>query len=133
LFAAGLKTELRALNAKGVPVIVVHPIPMLPDNQQACAVLLLILDSCRGSLPRTAVDNELRSSIAVEDKAMQGLPAASSLDFEDQLCTRELCASRRARAGLIMYRNGDHLSVAGALTLTPEFYDAIQNHAAPRM
>ena len=128
LFSAALRAELRALNAKGVPVIVVHTIPMLQENQQACAVLLLILDSCRGSLPSHRGRRELRSATAAENEAMQGLPASSSLDFENQLCTRDLCASRRARAGLIMYRNGDHLSVAGALTLTPEFYDAIRAH-----
>jgi peptidoglycan/LPS O-acetylase OafA/YrhL len=132
LFVDGLRTELQALNRIGVPVIVVHPIPLLPENEQTCAVVLLMLSSCRGSLSRVAVDRELRAAIAVENEAMQGLPLSPSLDFESELCTRDRCASRRAHGGLIMYRDEDHLSVDGSLTLAPEFYDAIRAHAATR-
>jgi peptidoglycan/LPS O-acetylase OafA/YrhL len=129
LFTRGLRRELVALNAVDVPVIVVHPIPVLRENQQGCAVILLLLGACRGSLPRRVVDRELSRSIASENHALSGLPSSSSIDVESQLCSADTCSNRRAGAGLVMYRDTEHLSVKGALALTPEFYAAIIAHA----
>jgi peptidoglycan/LPS O-acetylase OafA/YrhL len=129
LFEQGLRRELTALTARGIPVIVIHPIPVLPVNQQACAVVLLLVSSCRGTLPRSRVDAQLRTAIAVERAAMRGLPLVSTLDFEAKLCGETECSSRRPGGGLIMYRDQDHLSVAGAITLKNAFYDAILAHA----
>jgi peptidoglycan/LPS O-acetylase OafA/YrhL len=129
LFELGLRQELEALTARGVPVIVVHPIPALPVNQQACAVVLLLGGWCRGTLPRSRVDAQLRPAIAVERAATRDLPLVSTLDFEAELCGEAACSSRRPGGGLIMYRDQDHLSVAGALTFENAFYAAILAHA----
>jgi peptidoglycan/LPS O-acetylase OafA/YrhL len=129
IFAASLGGELAALSRAGIPAIVVHPIPALPVDQQACAVLLVWLDGCRGTLPRRLVDERLRVARQAEDRAMKGKRSVWALDLEDDLCSATECSSRRPTGGVVMYRNEDHLSVAGALTLTRTFYEAIRVHA----
>ena len=131
LFTQGLRGEVRALNAAGVPVVFVHPIPVLPINEQACAVILLIFHGCRGSLRRAAVDVSLRAARQVENNALRSQTAAWSVDFEQNLCSAQACASRR-RDGLMLYRDRDHLSVEGARLLTPEFDAVIRAHATDR-
>ena len=53
----------------------------------------------------------------------------TALDFENQLCGPERCSTQRGKR--IMYRNENHLSVAGALTFTRAFYREIAAHARP--
>jgi hypothetical protein len=132
LFERGLRQELKQLSASGIPVLLIHPIPALPVNQQSCAVVLLLAGSCRGTLSRAEVDAELHSARAVERIAALGLPLVSTLDFENELCGATDCSSRRPGGGTIMYRNQDHLSVAGAMTLERTFRDAILADASSR-
>ena len=131
LFTRGLHDEIKALNAAGVPVVLVHPVPVLPINEQGCAAVLLMLNGCRKSLPRSTVETTLRAARRVEDTALAGQLAAWSVDFEDELCSRRDCASRRSD-GLVMYRDEDHLSVDGAQTLEPEFFKVIRSRATTR-
>ncbi len=88
LFTRGLHDEIKALNAAGVPVVLVHPVPVLPINEQGCAAVLLMLNGCRKSLPRSTVETTLRAARRVEDTALAGQLAAWSVDFEDELCSR---------------------------------------------
>jgi SGNH domain (fused to AT3 domains) len=52
------------------------------------------------------------------------------LDLENDLCGPTRCSS--VRDGTVLYRDSDHLTVAGALTLTSVFYRAIVLHARAR-
>jgi hypothetical protein len=130
LWAQGLHSELAALNQAGIPVIVVRPVPVLPVDQDACAVILVLSGGCRASLSRRSVDRALRPALVAETRALVGLPLTSSLDFENELCTAERCSTERGKR--VMYRNENHLSVAGALSFTPAFSRAIADHARPR-
>jgi peptidoglycan/LPS O-acetylase OafA/YrhL len=131
LFTEGLHDEIKALNAARVPVVLIHPVPVLPINEQGCAAVLLMLNGCRKSLPRSAVERSLRAARRVENNALHGQRAAWSVDFEDELCSTHDCASRRSD-GLVMYRDQDHLSVDGARTLAPEFFEIVRSRAATR-
>ena len=132
LFSEGLRAELAALNRVDVPVIIVHPIPVLHQSPDNCAVVLLLLSRCRGSLSRAAADAELRAARESENRALAGLPSSSSMNFERELCSADTCSSWRPGASQVTYRNFDHLSVAGAQTLEPQFYAAIMLHARSR-
>ena len=129
LWTTGVRGVADTLTDAGIPVIVVHPIPVLPVNTQACAVVLLLANSCRFSLARPAVDAQLENVTRAENDALAGLPDASTLDFETQLCSVTTCFSRPPGNRLIRYRDSDHLSVGGSEALTPAFYAAIIRHA----
>jgi peptidoglycan/LPS O-acetylase OafA/YrhL len=131
LFTAGLRSEISALNSANVPVLVVHPIPVLPVNGQACSTLGLLLNRCRATLSRADAVEELRAAFRVEEEAVAGQAAASTLDLTSNLCTTS-CSSRRPSGGTVMYLDPDHLSVPGALTLTPRFAEAIRARARPK-
>src|SRR5260221_6776239 len=82
LWTRGLRTEVSALNRAGIPVIVVHPVPVLPVNQEGCAVVRVITGRCRASRSRAEVDQELRPARTAEVAALHGLAGAWALDFE---------------------------------------------------
>jgi SGNH domain (fused to AT3 domains) len=46
------------------------------------------------------------------------------IDFEDEICDARRCET--SRNGTILYRDADHLSVDGSLTLADRFYRAIE-------
>ena len=119
LWTQGLHSTLTALNHAAIPVLLVHPVPLLPIDQSACAVIRVLSGGCKASLSRQSVDKELRPALVAERRALRGLPLTWALDFEDELCTAGRCSTERD--GRIMYRNQNHLSVAGALTFTPTF------------
>jgi hypothetical protein len=48
----------------------------------------------------------------------------SELESEDEFCDARRCQT--SRDGTILYRDADHLSVDGSLTLTDRFYRAIE-------
>ena len=127
LWSKGTRSVVAALNRAGVPVILVHPIPSLPVEPQACAAVLILTGSCTGSASRRAVDRSLERVVAAERSALSGLPAAYALDFEDDLCSAVTCSSMRGSR--IMYRDSGHLSILGALTLERRFYEAIRARA----
>jgi hypothetical protein len=128
LWEIGLRRELEALNRAGSPVILVLPIPEVPVDAKSCANVLLILGRCHGSLRRDRVDKQLASSVNAERAAAAGLALTTAVDLEDQLCTSTRC-SNRAPNGELIYRDGSHLSVAGALRLTTTFATLVAAHA----
>jgi peptidoglycan/LPS O-acetylase OafA/YrhL len=130
LWQRGLEYVLRQLNGAGVPTIVVHPVPAIPNLPAYCSTAAIFNGSCIGSITRTASDARQRRTIAAENRAVASTTQSSSLNFEDALCSKTLCSD--LRHGMRLYRNSDHLSVAGALTLTPLFKEAIALHAVRR-
>ena len=129
LWTEGIRDEVLALNRAEIPVIVVLPIPVLPVNGQACAVILLLANSCSDSLARPVVDARLAAATVAESDALGGLRDASTLDFESRLCSQTTCFSRPPGSRLISYRDSDHLSVGGSKQLASAFYAAIVRHA----
>lgn len=130
LWRRALRSTLRRLSSAGVPVLLVHPIPVLPLDQSTCAVLRVLLGKCSSSLPRSVVDKWLRLALRTEKTGAKGLKGVSILDFENELCGKKRCST--VRNGVSLYRDSRHLSIDGALALTDEFQRAIEARMIPR-
>ena len=129
LWRRALRSILLRLNGAGVPVLLIHPIPVLPIDPDTCAIVRVLLGECSSSLPRSSVNRWLRLAIQTENAAA-GAKRTWLLDFENQLCGKNRCTT--VKNGVSLYRDSRHLSVDGALTLTPSFERAILAHAVPR-
>ena len=129
LWYQGLASTLRRLNDAGIPVVVAHPVPVQPVSASTCAVIRILTASCTISVSRTKVDESLRRAISAENRAIATVTTAWAIDFENQLCDRDRCEGMRG--GTPLYRDRNHLSVDGALSLTDPFYKAIAAHARP--
>jgi peptidoglycan/LPS O-acetylase OafA/YrhL len=125
-----LHSTLLRLQAAGVPVLLVQPIPVLPLDPSTCAVVRVLLGKCSSSLSRSAVDKWLRLAIETNKAGARGVKGTWLLDFENQLCGKHRCTT--VKNGVSLYRDSRHLSVDGALTLTGKFQRAIASHAKPR-
>jgi hypothetical protein len=130
LYRLALHSTLMRLNAAGVPALLVQPVPVLPLDQATCAVVRVLLGQCSSSLSRASVNDWLRLAIQTDEAAAGGVKGVTLLDFENQLCGKARCTT--VKNGVSLYRDSRHLSVDGALTLTPEFSRAIKAHAVPR-
>jgi peptidoglycan/LPS O-acetylase OafA/YrhL len=129
LWQQGLASVFKRLNRAGVPVLFVHEVPV-PPLPTGCAVIRILSGSCvEGSLARSVVDRELRRTVRAEDAAVATAPMTSAVDFENELCLRRRCSTMRG--GTLMYRDGEHLSVDGSLTLTDPLYKVIVARARP--
>jgi peptidoglycan/LPS O-acetylase OafA/YrhL len=129
LWRDGLTAVLRRLNEAGIPVLVVSSVPETTSDSTACAVLLVVMRSCRTTAERSRVDARLRSSRLVQATAIAAVSDSRALDLEDAFCSSTTCSSMRG--GKLLYRDSDHLSVVGALSLTDRFYQAIRADARP--
>jgi hypothetical protein len=129
LWRGALRSVLQRLNAAGIPVVIVHPIPTLPRAPRECPVARVLLGRCYASISRTEADAGLARATAIEDEAASN---ASTLALADELCPNGRCAA--TRDGVIQYRDAEHLSVDGALLLTATFSRAVAaaSGAAPR-
>ncbi|MHB8059336.1 MAG: acyltransferase family protein [Gaiellaceae bacterium] len=130
LWQPALTSTLRRLNDAGVPVLLVHPVPFMPSEPPACAVVRILWGRCTSSVSRTIADSWLALPRRVEDASIAATSATWSLDFENEICGKSTCSY--VRHGVIQFRDWRHLSVAGALMLTDSFYRAIVAHAVPR-
>jgi peptidoglycan/LPS O-acetylase OafA/YrhL len=124
-YSQGLSKVLVELNASGVPVVVIHPIPRVPFEPTGCAVIRVLEDTCAGTRTRRAVDAERRRALRAENVAVGAAPAASAVDFEDVLCGSRFCTTRHR--GIDTYRDEYHLGVAGALLLAPRFEQMLRS------
>lgn len=130
LLEAGLGRALRELSAAHVPVVLVHPVPILPLPSTDCAVIRILTHGCASTVPRASVERELRPAVALENSAAAGASTVSPVSFVDAICGRSECRSTRGR--MLMYRDLYHLTIAGSLTLTSRFYRLIVDRAVPR-
>jgi hypothetical protein len=130
IWESDLASYVRRLNAAGIPVIVVHQAlmpPTAPNDPTGCAVIRVLLRRCERSFSRRAAEAERALSYQVESRAVAGAPRTWAVDFADDLCGTTTCPELHAHEPL--YRDQDHLSVAGALTLTGHFYWIISSRA----
>jgi peptidoglycan/LPS O-acetylase OafA/YrhL len=126
LWAAALKTYLTRLNDAGVPVLLVHQVPMPPTNPAECAVVRVLLNRCEEAFPRSGADKERGPGLRTENAALGSATRAWSIDFEGEFCGETRCAARRGST--LFYRDQDHLTVEAAQLLTGGFYQAIRAH-----
>jgi peptidoglycan/LPS O-acetylase OafA/YrhL len=127
VWSRALHTTVARLGRAGIRVLLVHPVPEFPHALQECTVLRILRNGCATTVSVGEETKRLGRSLEADRDALASLPSSWALDFRHRLCPRGECAS--ARDGVILYRDGEHLSVDGALTLTGSFYAAIVAHA----
>lgn len=127
LWQRGLEEIVGRLEEAGVPLLLVHPMPEFPQAAQGCTTIRIITDGCASTVARQTVRSRLARAKQAERAAIAVSRNAWALDFEDEICTSDRCST--SRDGTILYRDGSHLSVDGALRLTDDFYRAISLRA----
>jgi peptidoglycan/LPS O-acetylase OafA/YrhL len=136
LWEDGLARVLVRLNDAGIPTLVVHTIPnhFGPNHSfwqaETCPAINIWAHWCGSSLDRVSVERQQRLAREAENRAVAKVTRAASVDFTDDVCSPELCATQRN--GVWMYRDATHLSVDGALMLTDRFRQLIDRHADGR-
>jgi peptidoglycan/LPS O-acetylase OafA/YrhL len=131
LWTQGLSRTLHAFSRAGIPVLLVRPVPLVPSIPRGCAVVRVLLGWCVGSVSRTEAARELRPAVLSENRAAHGTATVTFIDFAGRLCSTRLC--RTSRGDAMLWRDDDHLTVAGAATLTKPFLAAIRQDAMPRL
>jgi hypothetical protein len=94
-----------------------------------CPVRLLLVHACTRANDRATIDRRLARTLAAERSAVAGLDA-TLLDLEASFCDASRCHTDRG--GVLLYRDREHLSVAGAERLEPIFARLIARTTHPR-
>ena len=126
LWQRGLTSTLAALDRAGVRVVVVHPVPALPESG-SCTTLGLLVDGCSTTVPLGEVERAAARARTAEERAVAAVRGAAAVDFVPILCPAGRCST--LSGGTLLYRDRIHLSVDGALRLSDTFYRAIVAHA----
>ncbi len=129
VWSSGLSSVLARLTASA-PVLLVHPIPRFRTwTLDSCAAYKVWLDpnSCAGTTTRIEVDAWRQRAVQSELAAIAKNPRAATLELADILCPDSTC--RVLKDGVWIFRDGAHLSVPGALTLSGAFKTAIEKQA----
>jgi len=122
VWTAGLRRTLSRIAAHGNAVDLVATVPQFPGfDLRSCPSVDLWWNAtgCGRVRSRSAVDAQLRVARSAEAVAVRDLRGARQVTFIDDLCSSTSCST--SRGSLWLYRDGSHLSVAGAMTLTPQF------------
>jgi hypothetical protein len=127
LWRRALGRTLALLARADIPVLVIHPIPRFETTPHECTTLSLLTAGCGSTVSVAAVDRRLRRAHAAETGAIAASVTASAMDLSRAICWNGVCAT--SRRGTILYRDRDHLSVEGSLTLSDEFRHAIMTEA----
>ena len=130
LWSAGLARVLHQLTDAKIPTMLIRTVPQWETwDARSCAEARAYLapQSCGADQTRAEVDVFRRRNVAADDRALRTEPLVTAIDFTDALCSPKRCTTNRHN--LWLYKDGRHLSVPGALTLTGRFRTAIQAHA----
>ncbi len=122
-WSAGLGDSLRQLQAAGIPVILVRDSPTPGTNIRNC----LSYADWRG-IPesRCATPRSLAVSNAITDaerSVAEGIPGVRFVDFSSIFCDQTTCPA--VRDGIIVYRDGDHLTTSYATHLAEPLKDLL--------
>ncbi len=74
LWRAALTQTLQRLNGAGIPVILIHPIPQLPDAPDGCSVIRILLGACSTARDRATEQANLAPSTELEQRAIAHIP-----------------------------------------------------------
>ena len=122
LWSIGLTRVLQRLHDAGIPTVVIHTVPQWKTwDLRSCAEVRVYVAprSCGSTQSRAEVASFRRRSIAADNRALAAVPGTVGVDFLSDLCPADGCATNRQN--LWLYKDGRHLSVAGALQLTNQF------------
>ena len=120
LWSQSLARVLGRLSRAGVRVVLVRPVPEMPAAPASCAVVLVLTESCKSSVSRASVAAALRLTVTTEARAVSAAPTTTIVSFENDLCSPSRCSTVKAD-GTVLYRDKDHLTVAGAQLLAGPF------------
>jgi len=121
LWGQSLARILHRLQQAGVQVVLVRPVPAMPAAPAACAVVLVLTESCKSSVTRERVAAALRLTVTTQARAVSAAPDTRIVSFENDICGPSRC-STLSDNGTVLYRDKDHLTAAGARLLTEHFY-----------
>ena len=111
-WAEGARATVAGLNAAGIPVLVMLDVPRFERRVPECTIRRSDCDADRSDV------EAFRSPAAdAEISAVSSLPLAAAWDPFDVLCDEARC--RATDGGVVLYRDTDHLSEAGAKFLEP--------------
>jgi peptidoglycan/LPS O-acetylase OafA/YrhL len=131
LWALGLSSVLGRMS-QSAPVLLVHPIPRFRTwTLASCAAYKVLFNPrlCGGTTTRSEVDAWRHRAIESEKSAIASTPGTVALELNEVLCPSTTCSVSKGDSWI--FRDGAHLSVPGALTLSDEFKTAIEKHALP--
>jgi hypothetical protein len=136
LWTRGLASMLQDFSRAGVPVVLVHNVPHFKNfSTLTCPGYKVYrqVSRCNEVRSRVAVAASQRLSRQAEDEALAQTSGAVGVDFTPDICTPTRCET--LRGDIWMYRDGAHLSIAGAETLTFRFSSLIAANVrgAPRV
>ena len=122
IWESALVDTLRAIRETGAMALVVHPIPKIwfewRPRLAAPARLLLGPEGFAASVSRD--EAVVRRSRALDaERGAAASSQAATADFFERLCPAARCWTYRD--GRWLYRDQGHITVAGAVLLTPEF------------
>jgi peptidoglycan/LPS O-acetylase OafA/YrhL len=117
----GLASVLQTLHGADIPVLVVQTIPYVGTDVGLCPAFRLYTDAdaCGVTKSRIQIDAGHVLAAAAEERAVAASPRVRSVDFTADLCSATTCSTNRG--GLWLYRDSNHLSIGGALSLTDHF------------
>ena len=107
-----LQRTAQTIRTLGFQVILVADVPSYPWNVPKC-VGRLGEPACR--ITRESVDAGRAATLEVLKRVARNVPGVSLWDPIDALCDKTNCSP--IRNGIVLYADGDHLSVAGSLSL----------------
>jgi SGNH domain (fused to AT3 domains) len=107
--ADGLRSMLQGLIAKRIKVPLVAPMPEQRFRVPACLARRSI-EFC--SVARSVAEDHRTLALEAVRKATDGLTGVDLWDPLPALCDEKICLAERA--GVVMFRDGDHLTYAGS-------------------
>ena len=121
----GIRALLGQLNEDGLPIVLMHNWPEFPQWPSDC-LSQQTMKNCE--ISRSAFLDYRRASFLAEEEAVAGFNHLAVIDPVDSLCSSEVCPM--AFGSMILYRDGNHLTLAGSLRLVPALREAIKDAMA---
>ena len=127
LWQEGMTRTLPRLTTAEVPVLIVHTIPQFSAFLLSeCPAVVVYVDeaACGRHESRQYAEAFNRPALLAEQRALHHVARARGINFINDLCTPHQCRTNLGNTWF--YRDGEHLSVGGALALTGRFQHFIQ-------
>jgi len=127
-FQVGLRQTLRELLQAGKRVVFLHTVPELDFNARMCVTWAPNAYVNRTPRPdcevsRSLIEARNREFRPVLDPVLAEFPAVRVLDPHEVMCSERVCQGRQDDT--LLYRDDDHLSLAGADWLGRRWRDTI--------
>jgi len=127
LWGEALHRTLTSLVPSGALLAVMRDTPLPVINVPHCLVRFVDRPAACGVARARGLDTVVARQ---EQAALQGIPRAAWVDLTGVMCDDKTCPAMRD--GIVRYRDGSHISVPYAATLTPELSGALTRVLAER-